>query len=82
MYVGQPVSGTPLFRVAGFRGQEKLVETIHSSEVSAFVEIEAWKARMRRGEVSRIELIDLRPNGELTNLTVCPETGIMWSWLC
>lgn len=35
-----------------------LVETLHRSEASMRVEIEAWRARMRRGEVSRIEVVN------------------------
>jgi hypothetical protein len=41
---------------------------------------------MRRREVSRVELIDMRPDrsmrpgGSLTNLNIGPETKIPWSW--
>ena len=35
---------------------------------------------MRRAEVSRVELIDMRPDGSLTNLNIGPETKIPWSW--
>lgn len=58
----------------------KLCETTHKGESSAYVEIEAWKERMRRGEVGHVELIDLRLGGNLTNLHVRPETDIKWSW--
>ena len=80
------------FRVRGFAGGRHpngvpagtlLVETTHKGESSAFIEIEAWKARMRRGEVSRVELIDLRPSDgrgrSLTNMSVYEHTDIPWS---
>ena len=35
---------------------------------------------MQRGEVSRVELIDLRPLGKLTDMDVQPHTEIPWSW--
>jgi hypothetical protein len=69
------------FTVRGFsaRGQ-KMMETSHSTEASAAIEIEAWQARMGRGEVGHAELIDLRPGGRLTNLRVYRSTEIPWSW--
>lgn len=57
-----------------------LVETTHNGESSAYVEIEAWLSRRRRGDVSKIELIDLRPGGNLTNLDIDLSTHIPWSW--
>ena len=77
------------FRVRGFAGHRHpngipagtlLVETVHRSESSAYAEIEAWKARMQRGEASRAELIDLRSKGNLTDLNIHPWTEIQWSW--
>lgn len=77
------------FRIRGYAGErharriphgELLLETVHANESSAYVEIEAWKARMARYEVGRAELIDLRPMGKLTNMNVRPETDIPWSW--
>lgn len=71
---------------AGFRHRVAkpytlLMATTHSSEASAAVEIDAWKARMRRGEVSHCELIDQRPDGGLTNIRVDEDTVIKWSWV-
>jgi hypothetical protein len=77
------------FRVRGFAGGRHpnhirvgtlLLETTHSSESSASAEIEAWKTRMNRGEVSHAELIDSRIGGWLTNLNIQPYTEIPWSW--
>lgn len=77
-----------LFRVRGFAGHDHpyishgrlLVDTVHDSESSASAEIDAWKVRMRRGQAERVELIDLRSDGALTNLTVTVDTDIPWSW--
>jgi len=77
------------FRVRGFASGRHpdqipfgtlLLETSHTTETSAYVEIEAWKERMKRGEVSRVELVDQRVGGTLTNLDVQPHTDIPWSW--
>jgi hypothetical protein len=76
------------FRITGFAGGRhprapfgtKLLVTSHKSEASAYAEIEAWRERMRRGEASKVELIDLRPGGNLTNVAVYQETQIPWSW--
>jgi hypothetical protein len=76
------------FKIRGFAGDRHprkppgafLVATAHKGEASASIEIEAWQARMRRGEVSRAELIDMRPDGSLTNYNIGPETKIPWSW--
>lgn len=57
-----------------------LSETTHTTEVSAYVEIEALRERMLRGEVARAELIDQRVGGELTCLNVYNYTPIPWSW--
>jgi hypothetical protein len=78
------------FRTRGFAGSRHpglvpfgalLLETTHTSEASAAIEIEAWQARMRRGEISRIELIDCRVGGTLTNLKIDGQTRIPWSWI-
>jgi hypothetical protein len=77
------------FKVRGFSGArhqsvppgQLLVETVHKGEASAAMEIEAWQDRMRRGDASRAELIDMRPNGTLTNLKIYSETRVPWSWL-
>lgn len=77
------------FRIRGFAGCKHpnhappgtlLLETTHKGESSAAMEIDAWKSRMRRGEVSKAELIDLRIGGKLTNLNIFEETEITWSW--
>ena len=77
------------FRVRGFAGGRHpcgarlgtlLGETTHKGESSAAVEIDAWKSRMARGEVSKVELIDLRVGGTLTNLNVFEHREIPWSW--
>ena len=57
-----------------------LLETTHKGESSAAVEIDAAKSRMARYEVSKVELIDLRIGGTLTNLNVFEYTEIPWSW--
>lgn len=78
------------FRIRGFAGARHpkkirpgslLLETTHKGEASAYVEIETWRERMRRGEVRHVELIDMRPGGILTNLLVYAETRIPWSHL-
>ncbi len=77
------------FIIRGFAGSKQqngipygalLVETTHKGEASVYVTIEAWQARMKRGEVSHAELIDFRPGGKLTNLRVLADTRILWSW--
>lgn len=68
------------FKIRGFRGQQLLRETVHKNEISAYVELEAWRARMQRGDIGHVELIDCRPGGDLTNLHVYAETEIPWSW--
>jgi len=75
------------FRVRGFSSGRHpmpfgtlLLETSHTTETSAYIEIEAWKERMKRGEVSKVELIDHRVGGKLTNLDVQLHTDIPWSW--
>ena len=80
-----------MFIVRGFAGSRHhngvpfgtlLMETTHTSEVSAFVTIEAWQARMKRpGEVIRAELLDCRPGGMLTDLHINEATQIKWSWI-
>ena len=83
---GERTMSAVKFRVRGFAGGRHpdakfgalLLETVHSTETSAYVEIEAWKERMKRGEVSKVELIDCC--GGLTNLNVQPYTDIPWSW--
>ena len=78
------------WKIRGFAGTRYgipfgtlLLETTHRSEASAFVEIEAWRQQMRRGEVSRVELIDMRSGKvhNLTNLNVYAHTHIPWSHL-
>lgn len=54
--------------------------TTHGSEASAYMEIEAYRSRMKRGEISHVELIDNRPDGNLTNLNIYDHTDIPWSW--
>jgi hypothetical protein len=65
------------FRVRGFAGSKHpgkapfgvmLVETSHRGISSAQTETLAWAARIDRGEVSRVEIIDMRPGGKMTNL--------------
>jgi hypothetical protein len=77
------------FKIRGFAGARHprhlpygmlLGETVHQGESSAAIEIEAWQSRIRRGEVSLVELIDLRSMGKLTNLRVYADTEIPWSW--
>ncbi len=77
------------FKVRGFAGPRNprhapvgslLVETVHKGESSAAIEIEVWQTRMRDGSASRVELIDMRPCGKLTNLQVYADTEIAWSW--
>lgn len=78
------------FKVRGFAGGRHpsgvkpgtlLLETTHKGERSAYIEVETWKERMRRGEVSKVELIDMRPLGKLTDLYVYDYTEIPWSHL-
>jgi hypothetical protein len=79
----------PQFRVRGFASLnhprvppgERLVSTLHRSERDAAIEIRAWQARMRIGDVSHAHLIDLRPGGKLTNRNILADTKIAWSWL-
>ena len=82
--------GKPDFKVRGFAGGRHpagvklgalLMETDHQGETSASVEVDVWKKRMERGEVSKCELIDLRPLGKLTNLDIYEHTEIPWSHL-
>lgn len=76
------------FKIRGYAGPRHpslrlgtlLLETTHNGEASAYIEIEAWKTRMRGGYVTHVELVDLRPGGKLTNLMIYPETEIPWSW--
>jgi hypothetical protein len=77
------------FRIRGYAGSRHprritpgtiLGETVHRGETSAAVEIDAWQSRMGRGEVSHVELIDIRQGGRLTNLHVYEYTKIPWSW--
>lgn len=53
-----------LYRIRGYaptnQGGELLLETVHASEASRDIEIAAWRARIRRGEVSHIEVVDLQ----------------------
>jgi hypothetical protein len=55
--------------------------TTHETESSAYVEIEAYRSRIERGEIGYVELIDNRPDGNLTNLKIYDHTEIPWSWL-
>lgn len=57
------------------------IETVHSCELSAAVEIEAMQELMRRGHYGRAELIDCRPGGKLTCLRVYADTKVAWSWV-
>lgn len=49
------------FVVSGFSKGQLLVQTTHKGEASMQVEVEAWKARMRRGECDKIVISDQRP---------------------
>lgn len=77
------------FRIRGYAGGRHpreirpgtlLLETTHKGEASASIEIECWQERMKRGEVSKVELIDMRPRGKLTDLNVHAHTVVPWSW--
>jgi hypothetical protein len=76
------------FRVRGYAGARHprvpvgtlLVETVHHGEASAYVTVTAWQQRMRCGEVGKIELIDCRTDGKLTDLDIGPSTQVPWSW--
>ena len=48
------------FTVAGYRGATLLVETGHRGVSSMETEVAVWKARMKRGEVDKIIVKDLR----------------------
>jgi hypothetical protein len=89
------VTGFWKFRVKGFaagshpsgvRPGTKIIETVHGSEASAYAELCAHAARIKRGEESHAELIDLRdhddrPGGkDLTNLHITSEHDVEWSW--
>jgi hypothetical protein len=51
------------YRIRGYappnQGGHLLLETVHRGEASRDMEISAWKARMARGEVSHIEVVDI-----------------------
>ena len=50
----------PTHEVKGFGLQgELLLHTWHIGESSKDIELAAWKRRMARGEVSRVEVLDL-----------------------
>lgn len=79
--------GTTLFIVNVYAGGRHpaltgslLTSTTHSSESSAYVEVEAWKSRMLDGSVRHADLIDCRPGGGLTTIGIRPHTVISWSW--
>jgi hypothetical protein len=89
------VIGFRKFRVKGFAGGKHprgvrlgtlLIETVHGSEASAYAELCAHAARIKRGEESYAVLIDMRdhddrPGGkDLTNLHVTSEHDVEWSW--
>lgn len=58
--------------VRGYKGQKLLLETWHRGDSSKDAEIAAWKARMRRGEVSHVEVVNRnRPFDGVT--TIYPE---------
>lgn len=42
------------------KGGHLLLETVHRGEASRDVELSAYRERMCRGEVGRVEVIDLR----------------------
>ena len=78
------------FRIRGYAGHKHpsgagtgalVLETMHTTESSASIEIDAYFARMKRGEIGHVELIDCRPGGALTCMDVRPETPIAWSWV-
>jgi hypothetical protein len=76
-----------MFIVRGFSSSQHpagfgklLLETAHTTEASASIEIDAWKARIQRNEASRVELIDCRVGGTLTDLNIQPYTYIPWPW--
>lgn len=66
------------FRIRGFSGGRHpsapagvlLLETWHRGIASAQIELSAWAERLRRGEASRVELIDCRRGGAATNLRI------------
>ena len=72
------------FIVRGFDARGNLLlETTHTTETSASIEIDVWQTRMARSgdRAARAELIDCRPGGRLTNIAVYSYTKIAWSWL-
>ena len=70
-----------MFIIRGYAAGMLVLETTHTSEASAAIEVECWRDRMRRGEVMRCELIDCRPGGTLTNLYIYEHTVVPWPWL-
>lgn len=64
----------------GARRGAMVLETTHKSEASASIEIEAYRERMKRGEIDHVELLDCRPGGALSNCDVRAHTPIAWSW--
>jgi hypothetical protein len=70
---------------SGPRHQETVIGTLVyvvnlRGESTASMEIDVSKRRLSRGELSKIELIDLRPGHPLTNLDVKADTVIPWYW--
>lgn len=66
------------FLVRGYNRNQLLLATSPISVGSAQVEILAWMSRMKRREVTRVELIDCRPMGKATNLNVLTYEEIDW----
>jgi hypothetical protein len=48
---------------------ELLVETWHVGDGSMQTEVVVWRMRMKKGECSRVEVIDLRPGGRTEVIT-------------
>ncbi len=54
-----------IFRVQLYNERgELLLETVHATETSKWVEVEVTKERMARGEVAYCEVTDLRVGGQ------------------
>jgi hypothetical protein len=66
-------------RHPGAREGERVYEVSLKGETTAALEIHVSQGRMRKGEILRAELIDLRVGGKLTNLDVRADTQIPWA---
>jgi hypothetical protein len=58
------------FEIKSYRRGQLVMHTWHTDRTSCWIEVQAYRARMRRGEISKIEVYDVN---KMTVETIYPD---------